>query len=92
MKFIKKVATKWRKHQIGRKLIGVATSSSTVTVAGILAAIGTAGAIEPGILEFIMEHLPERWHGVAIAITGAVVALARVRKELQLALKKDDEE
>lgn len=59
-----------------------AKRSATAWLAGALGAVGVAGAAEPAILEAIMQYLPERWHGIAIALTAVAFAIARLRREI----------
>ncbi len=65
-----------------------ARESATAWLAAALASAGTAAAVEPAIIDAVMQYLPDRWHGVAIALTGVAFAVARLRREIAEKMRK----
>lgn len=65
-----------------KKIAKRVRKSATTAVAGGIGAAGVAAAIKPELLELI----PEQYRGYAILAVAALVALARVRKEIAEAI------
>ena len=62
-----------------REKFGLGLSSATIGVAGATVALGTAMQASPAVDNLVRALVPDNYEGMAIALLGLIVAVARFR-------------